>query len=135
MQFLALKLLIPNLTTIMTGSCQAAQLYRHWSLTLNLLRFKIGTNFLFCFFFCFRAKLVTQQNVTPTNLASFTAYLSIWGDESLWKDIVRFIVYSTELMINNAKAWRVHEVGHLEQLHGGEGSSALVETLVELSVI
>ena len=55
------------------------------------------------------------------------------------KDIVRFllvfIIYSMELIMNNAKSWRVHEVGHLEQLHGGGGSSMLAEVLVELGVI
>ena len=40
-----------------------------------------------------------------------------------------------ELMIVDAKSWRVYEVGHLEQFCGGRGSSVLVETLVELSVI
>ena len=53
-------------------------------------------------------------------------------------DIVRFIVYSMELAIDNTKSWRVHKVGHPEQLHGGGGgglSSVLVETLVKLSVI
>ena len=46
-----------------------------------------------------------------------------------------FIVYSMELMIDDTKLRRVHQVGHPEQLGGGGGSSVLVETLVELSVI
>ena len=51
------------------------------------------------------------------------------------KDIVQFIVYSAELMIDNTKLWRVHEVGHLEWLRGRGGSSMLAETLVEFNVI
>ena len=46
-----------------------------------------------------------------------------------------FIVYSVELTIVHAKSQRVHKVGHPEQLGRGGGSSVLVETLVELSVI
>ena len=51
------------------------------------------------------------------------------------KDIVRFIVYSSELTIDNAKSLQVPHFVDPPQLGGGGGSSALVETLVELSVI
>ena len=46
-----------------------------------------------------------------------------------------FIVCPTELKIDDTKLWRVHKVGYPEKLGGGGGSSALVENLVELSVV
>ena len=46
-----------------------------------------------------------------------------------------FIVYSTELIIDDAKSLWVPHFVDLLQLGRGGGSSVLVETLVELGVI
>ena len=75
------------------------------------------------------------QPSLPTSLAAWNGVKNSHHCGCACKDIVWFIIYSVELMIEYAKFQRVHNVGYPEQLGRGGGSSMLVETLVEFSVI
>ena len=99
-----LQTLVPNLTTMLTVTYQAAQLHSYWSINLDLLRLEYWCKLLFTLFFVFGAEPMTHYKVVLIYSASSTDYLIVstnesitqWSNSSFRPELKRYLASSLD---------------------------------------